>query len=242
MRPPSSLASSPAFRRGESGNVFVFVILGVVLFAALMFIVSRGMNESPGTISDKKAKLAVSDILAYAQKVERAVSALQRRSVSENDLSFENPILAGYANAACSTGTCKVFDTSGGGISYQKPDPDWLDLAVNPNRDWVFDHRDAFQDIGTTCAADSCVELSMILWPIKKDLCLAINDRLEIDNPGGAPPTDSDIAGGQFTGSFSYNQTIGDEAGGAPLAGKRTGCVTQDSNGVHFFYHVLIER
>lgn len=226
----------------ESGNVFVFVVLGIVLFAALMFVVSRGMTESPGALSDKKIKLAISDILDYAQKIERTVEKLQGRSISENDLSFENPVVAGYTNASCADSGCKVFDPAGGGLSYLKPDENWLDLAANPNRDWVFANADAYQDIGTTCPANSCVDLALILWPIKRELCMAINDQLGIDNPGGSPPTDADIAGGQFTGSFNYAQTVGDEAGGAAFKGKDTGCFTQDANGVHFFYHILIAR
>lgn len=233
-------------RRGwdnaESGNVFVFVVLGIVLFAALMFVVSRGMTESPGALSGKTAKLAAADMLDYAQKLERTVERLQQRSISENDLSFENPVVAGYANGNCVDSSCKVFDPAGGGLSYLKPNPDWLDLAADANRDWVFANADAYQDIGTTCAADSCADLALILWPIKKDLCVMINDQLGIDNPGGNPPTDTDIAGGQFTGSFNYAQTVGDEAGGAALKGKDTGCLTQTANGVHFFYHILISR
>lgn len=226
----------------ESGNVFVFVILGVVLFAALMFIVSRGMNQSPSTISGKKDKLAVSDILSYAQKVERTVQKLQSRSISENDLSFENPVSAGYANPSCTSAACKVFDAGGGGISWQTPDPDWLDLASNPNRQWRIANADEYQDIGTTCGADACVDLALILWPLRKELCMAINAHLGIDNPGNAPPTDNDIAGGVFAGGFGYVETVGDEAGGAAIRGRRTGCVTQDSNGNHFFYQILIER
>ncbi len=228
--------------RGESGNVFVFVVLGIVLFAALMFVVSRGMTESPSALSDKKIRLFVSDMLDYSQKLERAVERLQQHSVSENDLSFENPVALGYTNGACADASCRVFDPVGGGISYLKPDPGWLDLSADANRDWGFANADAYQDIGTTCSADSCADLALILWPIKKEVCLALNQQLGIDNPGGQPPTDSTMGGGQFTGSFAYAQTIGDEAGGAAIKGKDTGCFTQTANGLHYFYHILIAR
>lgn len=226
----------------ESGNVFVFVILGVVLFAALMFVASRGMNESPGALGSKKTGLSASDILAYAQKMDRVVARLQSRFVSENALSFENPVVAGYANPACVDAACRVFDPAGGAISYLKPDPDWFETAVGPNRDWVFANMDEYQDVGTTCGADSCTDLAMILYPLKKDLCMAINDRLGVDNPSDAPPTDNDVAGGLFTGGFSYAQTVGDEPGGSAMRGRHAACFTQDTNGAHFFYQILIER
>ena len=116
----------------ESGNVFMFIMLGIALFAALMFTFSRGAHEGGGRLSKKQAEMAAMDIIAYANKLERAVARVQQKGISENDISFDNAFVSGYDNASCTTNTCKVFSTGGGNITYQRPSD-----SVNDGSDWV---------------------------------------------------------------------------------------------------------
>lgn len=188
-------------RAAEDGNVFVIVILGVVLFGALMFVASRGMNESPQSISDKRARIIAADVLSYAQKLERAVSRLLSHGVSENNVSFENPNVAGYNHAGCADAACKVFDPQGGAVGWQSPPQD-----ANDGTPWLFTGGTCISGVGqggAGCESDgvSNEELIAILPNLKKEVCAEINTRLGISgipvNSGGGCSTT------QFVGAFA---------------------------------------
>lgn len=219
----------------ESGNVFVIVILGVVLFGALMFIASRGMNESPQSISDKRARIVAADVLDSAQKFERAVNRLLSRGVSESDISFENPIVAGYANVGCSVSSCKIFDPQGGGIGWSSPPQD-----ANDGAQWLFTGQTCVSGVGeggAGCEGDSLAneELLVVLPNIKKEVCAEINTRLGVT---GIPVNAGDgYSATLFTGSFS------DSAMPDNMDGRSAGCFEGGAGqpGYHF-YAVLIAR
>lgn len=223
----------PAY--GQSGNVFVIIILGVVLFGALMFVASRGMNESPQSISGKRARVVASEVLDTAQTLERGVGRLLSHGISENDLSFENARVAGYAHAGCASGACRVFDLKGGAIGWPAVPADANDGSV-----WLFTGQTCIADVGqggTGCSTDgvSNEELVAVLPNLKKDVCVEINDRLGISgipvNAGTGYSTT------QFVGSFS-DGTLPDG-----MDGRAAGCFDGGAaqSGYHF-YAVLNAR
>ena len=57
-------------RKTEAGNVFLFILLGIVLFATLSYIMSRGFRTT-GTdqISDRRAELAATEIMNFSQQL-----------------------------------------------------------------------------------------------------------------------------------------------------------------------------
>ncbi len=117
----------------QSGNVFFIVLLGVVLFAALVFVVSRSMrSEATAGMSKRQSELAAVDILSYGQKLEHAVGKLLQRGVSENDIDFTNIPVAGYDHVPPGTAEKMVFQISGGGVSWQSPV-----TGVNDGSEWL---------------------------------------------------------------------------------------------------------
>lgn len=225
-------------RHNERGNVFIFILMGVVLFAALSFTVARGMRgDTANSMSDKQANLAASEILGEAQKVERSVNRIRNKGVSENDISFENS--ADYINTACDTGAdpsfprCQIYNPQGGGLSYKSP------ATKTTSNEWHFTGATCIADIGTGttgCNSDndtSNEELLMVLTDINETVCTQINKRLNIsgipaDSGGGASTT-------KFTGTFANNTEIILAGGPYPTA-----CYSRA--GQNDFYHVLIAR
>ncbi|MCB9981246.1 MAG: hypothetical protein H6860_02470 [Rhodospirillales bacterium] len=232
--PASYVFPLTSARSGEAGNVFVLILLGIVLFVALSLSISRGMrSDTTSNLSKQEAALAASDILAYAQKVERAVNRLRRKGVSENDISFDQAFVAGYNHTPAVADTNKVFNADGGAISWKSP-PE----GSNDGSEWFFTGETCIADLGTGatgCDTDSIAneELIAVLPNVVDIVCEEINKRLNIsaipaDTGGGASTT-------KYQGSFSDDTEI--ILAGGPF---NAACFSDGAN--NHFYSILIAR
>lgn len=219
----------------ESGNAFFIVLLGVVLFAALMFTFSRSARQGGENIDDKRAEILATDIIAYAQKLERRVNNLRRRNVSENDISFENDFVLTYTNPNCGDDRCKIFKGSGS-ISWQEP-PE----GSNDGSDWIFTGSNYVDGLGSAGnAADA--ELLVMLPNVLRSVCAQINEYLDINGIPQNTGTANDTA---FTGSFTATPALIKENAGTALERQSSGCFEGAGTppaGTYHFYHVLIQR
>lgn len=232
FRPASPYSPS---RTRESGNAFFIVLLGVVLFAALMFTFSRSARQGGENIDGKRAEILATDIVSYAQRIERRVNNLRRRSISENDISFENDFDLNYTNPNCGDDRCKIFKGSGS-ISWQEPP-----TGGNDGSGWVFTGGNYVDGMGAAGnAADA--ELLMILPNVLRSVCAQINDYVGV---GGIPKNTGNSDDTAFTGNFSATPELIKEDGGTALEGEASGCFEgagTPPSGTYHFYHVLIRR
>ena len=222
------------FRRGECGNVFMFILLGVILFAALAFVMSRGFRSDTTTaMSQRQAELLAVDILSYGQRLERAVGTLQRKGISESDISFFNEAIAGYDHIPAEGDSQKVFHPSGGTATWKSPPP-----KANDGSAWHFTGHSCVTGIGTGgtgCAANAVgtdEDLIAVLPNVNATVCAAINKRLGIDpmpSNGGAA-----YSGTKFTGDFSDGSEID--------LGDKYNAACYEQGAAHDFYYVLIAR
>ena len=85
----------------QRGNAFVYVLIAIILFAGLMFTISR-MDEGGTSTSDLdegRAKVGANSILAYASSVEGAVIRLDRVGTSADQIDFMLPSDAAFNTA-----------------------------------------------------------------------------------------------------------------------------------------------
>jgi hypothetical protein len=234
--------------RKESGSALLYILIAIVLFAALSFAIaqmSRGGGEGAG---EEVRRLQASEILQYARGMQTTVQSLKIEGAEDTQLSFQSAALgAGYNYASCGD-ACQIFSPSGGGMIYSKPSADWLDQANSGGAgygDWIFSGSNAVTGVGTDGGGADSAELLMILPWVDKSLCTEINDMLGIDNPGSDPPADAGNAelATKFTGTYAGMQTIG---GGDPeIDGERAGCFEgggAPAPGTYHFFQVLIAR
>lgn len=221
------LNNAPPSRCAERGNAFFIILLGVVLFAALMFTFSRSGRQGGENISKKTIDLAVVDVIEYAQKLERAAGRVMLGGrFSESQISFDNG--TDYANANCTADQCKVFHPSGGGASWRAPPPDIS------GSNWIINGKNRIPDIGDDAAAD----LTILLPGLSLEVCRKINDKLGVTNPSGAPPVDADgINTDLFDGAFANSAVIG---AAANLSRTHAACFKNGAD--YVFYSVLYER
>ncbi len=228
---PSNKAQS------QRGNVFLFILLGIILFAGLAFVISRGFrSEGTQKISDRRAELAATDILSYTQRLERAINKIRSKSVSESDISLEHG--GEFINASCDDSgdaafpACQVFNPGGGSLSPQDPPQD-----ANDGSPWHFTGASCIPDIGTGAAGcDSSgadEELLAVLPNMDATVCEELNKKLKItgipaDGGGGHAAT-------PFTGTFADGTEI--DLPGGPFS---AACFS--SGGANHFYAVIMAR
>ena len=221
--------TSESTGRREDGNAFVIVLIGIVLFAALMFTFTRSARQGGDNLGDRQVTLLASDITEYAQGLERAVSRTMLNGISENQLSFANGQVAGYDNAGdCGSDKCRVFTSAGGGAAWQNPPAN-----ANDGSAWVVAGTNAVPGVGNDVNAD----LLLLLPNITHALCLKIDTQLGVALVNDDVPGTTGIDTTQFTGTFADTARIGDAA---TLGGIHAACVKTGSH--YYFYEVLLER
>jgi hypothetical protein len=225
-------------KRQERGNVFLFILLGIVLFAGLSFVISRGF-QSEGTqkISDRRAELAASDIMAYVQKLERGINKIRNKSISENSISVEHN--GAFVNTACDAAPdasfpgCQLFNSAGGAITPQDPGKD-----AHDGSDWFFTGSTCIGGLGTGttgCDSDgsSNEELLVILPNVNASVCTELNKKLNIT--GIPADTGGSYSTTPFTGGFADGTEI-------ILAGGAYSAACFSNTGSNHFYYTLLAR
>ncbi len=220
--------------RHARGSALIIILIAVALFGALSYVVANMMRGGSGNISEEKAKIYAGEIIDYAASIKRAVQNIQiSNNCSDTEISFETAGLTGYTNGTNTK--CQVFNANGGGLSYVPPSPYYTDATeITFTGENQIDHS----------AGSSASDLLFILTDIAPEICLQINEKLNITNPSGAPPDDTGVSGlTKFTGVFGSGNTLNDE--NANLTDALTGCYLDSDSAVakpYIFYSVLINR
>lgn len=232
----------------QKGSALLFVLIGVVMFAALSFVIARGMrSQSTDALTAQTQGLSALDIMDYAQSIRNTVDRLRSKGCSENELSFEKSPFDGsdtpYVNASSpSDFSCFIFHPQGGNLTYKKPQD-----SLNGGVDWVFTWSNKVRGVGTDDPSNfSRNSVDLIAWLpyISLDVCTQINKKLNIPNP---PPQDlGNVDYYAYRGLFISEQEILDA--GNVLEGKHAACFEANTvfagpeNGGYHYYMVVLER
>lgn len=238
----------------------LFVLLGIVLFAALTYTFSR-TNRTAAKISFEDAQLNAQKILSYAEKLNGAVQTISlQNSCLASQISFENTTIAGYANATSPANKkCHVFDSAGGGMTYEAPPAVALDTAAaalaltvpfpagNLVGQYVFAGDVCLDGVSTgplaTCATDGLQneELLLILPWVSLEVCTVINQIL-----GNTAAIMQDSGGGFDSTKFTGTYADGFALGNAGFTTYPIGCYKSTNAGSpgagYHFYYTLISR
>lgn len=178
----------------DSGSALILILIAIVLFAGLTAALNQGSRTSTGMLSDQQARLYAMEIIAYGNSIKQAVQKLQIQGISESDLSFENDVFT-HENGtlispastypACATNSCKVFHPEGGAVQARYPPAE----STQPPKGstwksgvWA-DRVGIIDDIGTDAP-----DIVMTANYLKREVCIQINNILNVENPNGSPP------------------------------------------------------
>jgi len=221
----------------ERGNAFFMILMAVVLFAALAFTFTKGIQQGGENISSRKAALAASDIMNYAQKVERAVQFVLSKGNSENAISFENDVVVGYTNPNCvAARRCEIFKPAGAGLTWLNPP-----TVANNGEPYFFGPN---QVAPTTEATDPASRDLVMLLPVKAQICTELNQMTSRVETWDSTATLNSTT--QFVGDFTaaagtgITWTPGEDS--RPAGCFCIGVAPCDSGDDHYFYYVLHSR
>lgn len=211
----------------QSGNVFIIILVGIALFAALSVVVSRSMRtESASKMTEREAALVASEILDYGQVLARAVDRVRRKGCSENDISFANDIVSGYEHTPVVADKCKVFHPDGGGARWQDPP-----VSSFPYKIWG---SDAVQGLGSDPASELILALQLPSNQFRA-LCEVYNAKLGLGTTiavGTGDEEDDVFVGTYGDAALSINET----------PDQQVACFQEDAVGSYIFYYALHVR
>ena len=235
----------------QSGNVLFLILIAVALFGALSYAVTQS-TRTGGNADSETSRLTASEILNYANTINTSIVRMQALGCSAAEISFENNANPGdYVNPnAPSDNSCHVFDAQGGGAPYQKISSDWLDESNSANpgyEEFLVSGKVEVSGIGVLTGGPEDMDLTFLLPYLKRGVCDAINESLNMAHSSGNPPVENADAWRdpfeQFAGTYGgvHIRTLGDGQSPTGYEGCREGNGNPPS-GTYFFYKVLIPR
>lgn len=107
--------------KNQKGNVFVYILIAVGLFAALMFVISKSatQTDAAGELSEGESKIVAGEIITYAASATNTLSQMQQTGATINMIDFMLPSDTDFNIAPT---IYKFFHPDGGGFNY-KPLP-----------------------------------------------------------------------------------------------------------------------
>lgn len=235
-------------RNSQKGNAVIWILIAIALFAALGYAFTSSSRTNTSFLDVEKASSYAKQVIAAGNEIKASVKRLELRGCSDTEISFENNVVGGYNNPNAPTNeSCHIYALAGGGIQYQNPPTVIFDSASSGGETYsenVFSGENTGPNIGTAATDD----LIYFVHFLQKDICVAINSLLGIDNPGGDPPDEgSGICAGnneKFDGSYSTGACGIDVL--PEYDGKSAACIKTvvgaGSDASYSFYNVLIRR
>ena len=195
----------------QTGSSLLIILIVVALFAALSYVISQ-QRESGKSLSNERTRLLASDVVDMGNKLSDSVARLRLRQIPNTKISFENSVVSGYTNAACTTDTCKVFAFDGGGRDWETPTPD-----INSGKEWGFTSDWDIKNIGSDAS-----DLVAFLPNVTLDICNRINILIGLYATGGSPTVIAAATANKFTGAYAGAPV---SITGAQIDGEKSACI-----------------
>ncbi|MFA5593127.1 MAG: hypothetical protein WC989_07420 [Micavibrio sp.] len=240
-------------RFSERGGVLVWILIAVALFAALSFVMIRdgGGGTATRTMSDAQARLAATEIIAYADDLRGAVQHLLISGCQDDQLDFGNTVWVnvngtprhpiGHNDNAPASG-CGVFSPDAGGVRpVIFPRSSFMHITLGSDQA-VFGAGMIITFKLPEIGSPDKSELIYHLPHVDEKVCMAINDLLNIENNDNHPPKHISSVNAMYHSSYTTTLEIG--APDPAIIGKAAFCSTDTSTEVNDnrFYKVLIAR
>jgi len=220
----------------ERGSAIFMILIGIALFAALSYTVGNMMRSGDAqAVPEEKAKVYAAQLVDYGNTIRQAVQNIRIDGCEETEISFTRESGDDYEHSPSVPAKCQVFNATGGGAKYQLPPAEIYDGS-----DYIFTGEHAAENIGTVCTNADCSDLIMVLENLDKAVCLAINERLGINNPSNDAPNDAGGAMSPFVGSYAYENVLLDED--TELDGQTAGCFRDTPANTYSYFKVLLAR
>ncbi|QQR68304.1 MAG: hypothetical protein IPI58_05440 [Alphaproteobacteria bacterium] len=225
----------------------------MAILAVLASAIAAASGSFNGDTSAVKLKAQATAILGYVNELQIGVDRVMSRC-PDTEFSLANSVDSGYAEnpLAPADKSCHVFDVNGGGILFKEPPPD-VDLTEVPAgiRHYFIHTYSEIYGMGKTVIGDNTGrDLIIVLPGIKKELCLKINDMVDVTMESGDAPIGWNplaMKGYDYysSGGNGYHHTCGSNNQGKHTCCTKIGVSDADPRipvGSYVFFHVLHVR
>ncbi len=164
-------------RRGERGNALVYVLIAIVLFAALSFTLARNSDSGEaGALPEERAELYTSQLISYASQVKSIYDQMDFQGARIDQIDFTLP--SDTANFDTGTKIFKIYHPEGGGLNIGTLDTEaifdsGLTTPGDPKAGWYLGR---FNNIEWTPTTGTDIVLSA--YGIDPTICALINEKV----------------------------------------------------------------
>ena len=83
---------APSSRSSEAGNAMIYILIAIVLFAALTMIISRqGDNSEGGALDSERSEIAATQIIQTSMQLKQGVDQMRYSGSKPDTLDFVTP-------------------------------------------------------------------------------------------------------------------------------------------------------
>lgn len=226
-------------RKNQSGSVLFYILIGIVLLAALYISFSRSSGTSTSVSTKAQAKEEATVILDYAQSMGNAVQRLSAKGCSDNQIGLNN---AQYTTTNPNTmASCQVFDPQGGRVIYKPP------ASLGATATYKY-YALTVEDVGSG-SGSAGNDLVLVIRGIKKTTCIALSQMVGMNLQSNGDPEEltTNIVPPNYSGSYAFITLLNVPNN----SGKSSGCITGGPGstssmpfytGAYSFYYVLLSR
>lgn len=230
------------FKNSQRGNALIYVLIAIVLFAALSMTLGRQTDTSEsGDLSDAKAEMYATQLISYAAAVKSSIDQmLFSNDKALGQLNFTLPNQAGFNTAPT---IYKVYHPDGGGLNPATlPAEISTDNVADPVAGWYLGR---FNNVEWTPSA--ATDVILVAFQIKQKVCEKIN--LKITGSATIPQMGATIREVMIDDSLyagASNADLTTDPAGTPICAachKRASlCVEDSGGGTYGFYTVIADR
>ncbi len=215
------------------GNVFIYILIAVVLMAALTYTLSKNQDSNPGTeITDTQIKSIATSILSYTAAAQNAVNNMSTGGTEISSMQLLRPDQANFNTAP---NTDKLFHPDGGGLQYKSLPPNSTSSTLSTPVNGYY--------IGTVqveWTPTTTKDLVLFAYGISKDVCTELNRK--ITGSTTIPSLTMAADGWMNTIATTWtNSTALDKTACLACDEKPALCV-KDTGTIYTFYNVLVAK
>ncbi|MFP4313127.1 MAG: hypothetical protein ACLFR0_02260 [Alphaproteobacteria bacterium] len=249
--------NSAQTREKERGNALVYVLIAIVLFAALSFTLSRNTDTSEaGGLEEDRAEIYASQIISYAAQAKSVIDQMEAQGVFIEEVDFTLPNDPNFDTNNPVAPIYKVYHPQGGGLNLGTLNDVLIDdsnitTPADPAPGW---YMGRFNNV--EWSASNNTDIILVAYGINPTLCRILNEKID-PTLSPNPPVMTDSAKEAFVerqipfgAGTQTNFTTGANVdlttqGGSDICtacDQQASLCVQGSDGVHAFYSVLADR
>lgn len=220
----------------QSGNAFLYVLIAVVLFAALSFVMGRQTSDTSETsgLSDQRAEMATTEIIGYSASVKSVIEQMTFTGSLPENLTFEKPGDANYATAPYIN---KVYHPEGGGLVEKQIPADAAGSITNdPPAGWYLGRFNTVE-----WSKSAAPDILLTAFQISKPVCEKINEKITGTTtiPTLGAPARNLLVDDAEHGGTNADFMIADCAA---CEGFPSLCVKDNTQEIYAYYSIIVDR